>query len=72
MQGAVEAEALEVAELTFGRTTEQAIPGGVASSNAALIWEEGKIGAHITFAVDVPSPGKYELLARSCTVHRTG
>ncbi len=63
VQGAVEAEALEVAELTFGRTTEQAIPGGVASSNAALIWEEGKIGAHITFAVDVPSPGKYELLA---------
>ena len=60
--GAVEAEALEVAALTFGRTTDQAVPGGVASNNSALIWEEGKIGAHITFSVAVPQPGKYELL----------
>ena len=60
--GAVEAEDLEVAALTFGRTTDQAIPGGVASANGALIWEEGKVGAHISFAVPVPRPGKYELL----------
>ena len=60
--GAVEAEDLEVAELTFGRTTDLAIPGGVASNNNALIWEEGKVGAHISFSVPVPQPGKYELL----------
>ena len=47
--GAIEAEDLEVAELTFGRTTDLAVPGGVASDNSALIWEEGKVGAHITF-----------------------
>ena len=60
--GAIEAEDLEVAELTFGRTTDLAVPGGVASDNGALIWEEGKVGAHITFSVEVPKPGKYELL----------
>ena len=60
--GAVEAQDLEVAALTFGRTTDQAIPGGVASANSALIWEEGKVGAHISFSVPVPQPGKYELL----------
>ena len=60
--GATEAEDLEVAELTFGRTTEQMIPGGVASDNSVLIWEEGKVGAHLSFAMDVPSPGEYELL----------
>ena len=60
--GAVEAEDLEVAALTFGRTTDQAIPGGVASGNSGLIWEEGKVGAHISFSVPVPQPGKYELL----------
>ncbi len=62
VEGAVEAEDLQVAELTFGRTTEQMIPGGVASNNSVLIWEEGKIGAHITFALDVPATGRYELL----------
>ena len=62
VEGAIEAEELEVAELTFGRTTEQMIPGGVASNNIALIWEEGKVGAHISFALEVPTPGKYELL----------
>lgn len=62
VMGAVEAEDLEVAELTFGRTTDQAIPGGVASANSGLIWEEGKVGAHISFSVPVPQPGKHELL----------
>ena len=62
VEGAIEAEELRIEELTFGRTTEQAIPGGVASDNAALIWEEGKVGAHVTFAVPVPEPGQYELI----------
>ena len=62
VEGAVEAEDLEVAELTFGRTTEQMIPGGVASRDSVLIWEEGKIGAHISFGIDVPAEGSYELL----------
>ncbi len=62
VEGAVEAETLPVVALTFGRTTEQAIPGGVASENGALIWEEGKVGAHITFEVAVPEAGEYELL----------
>ena len=62
VEGATEAEDLEVAELTFGRTTEQMIPGGVASNNSVLIWEEGKVGAHVSFALEVPSSGEYELL----------
>ena len=62
VEGAVEAEDLRVTELTFGRTTEQMIPGGVASNNSVLIWEEGKVGAHITFALEVPADGRYELL----------
>ncbi len=62
VEGATEAEALDVAELTFGRTTEQMIPGGVASKDSVLIWEEGKVGAHISFALDVPAAGSYELL----------
>ncbi len=62
VEGAVEAEELEVAELTFGRTTEQMISGGIASNNGALIWEEGKVGAHVSFALHVPAAGRYELL----------
>ena len=63
IEGAVEAENLEVAELTFGRTVEQMIPGGVASSNTGLIWEEGKVGAHLSFVVEAPGPGEYDLTA---------
>lgn len=62
VEGAVEAEDLEVVELTFGRTTEQMIPGGVASKDSVLIWEEGKVGAHVSFGLEVPSAGSYELL----------
>ncbi len=62
VEGATEAEDLEVAELTFGRTTEQMIPGGVASRDSVLIWEEGKVGAHISFALEVPATGSYELV----------
>ncbi len=62
LMGAVEAQDLELTELTFGRTTEQMIPGGVASNNDALIWEEGKVGAQVSFAVEVPAAGSYELV----------
>ncbi len=62
VEGAIEAEDLEVVELTFGRTTEQMIPGGVASKDSVLIWEEGKVGAHISFGLEVPAAGSYELL----------
>ena len=62
VEGAWEAEDLEIDRLDFGRTTEQMIPGGVASGNSALIWEEGKVGARISFAMDVPDAGRYELL----------
>ena len=62
VQGATEAEDLEVAELTFGRTTEQMITGGAASRDGVLIWEEGKVGARLSFGLDVPAAGTYELL----------
>ena len=62
VEGATEAEDLEVVELTFGRTTEQMISDGVASNNTILLWEEGKIGAHVSFALEGPEAGRYELL----------
>ena len=62
VEGATEAEDLEVVELTFGRTTEQMISDGVASNNTILLWEEGKIGAHVSFALESPGAGRYELL----------
>ena len=39
LEGATEAEDLEIAQLTYGRTTEQAIPGGIAGKNSALFWK---------------------------------
>ena len=63
VEGATEAEDLEVAELTFGRTTEQMISGGIASNNTAVLWEEGKVGAWISFVLDAPEAGRYDLLA---------
>ena len=62
IEGALEAEELEITQLTFGRTTEQTIPGGVASHNGALLWEEGKTGAQLSFALEVPQPGSYDLI----------
>ena len=62
VEGATEAEDLEVVELTFGRTTEQMISDGVASNNTILLWEEGKVGAHVSFALEGPGAGRYELL----------
>ena len=62
VEGATEAEDLEVVELTFGRTTEQMISDGVASNNTILLWEEGKVGAHVSFALEGPGAGSHELL----------
>ena len=63
VKGATEAENLKVLDLTFGRTTEQIVPNGIASKNTILWWREGKPGAQLTFAVDAPKAGRYEILA---------
>ena len=63
LEGAVEAESLRVLELTFGRTTEQLVPDGLASRNTVLWWREATPGAKLTFAVDAPEAGAYELIA---------
>ncbi len=63
LEGAIEAEDLEIAQLTYGRITEQEIPGGIAGKNSALLWEDSKRGARLVFALDVPQAGNYELTA---------
>ena len=63
LEGATEAEDLEIAQLTYGRTTEQAIPGGIAGKNSALFWEDSKLDARLAFALDVAEAGNYELTA---------
>lgn len=63
VEGATEAEDLKVMELTFGRTTEQIVPNGLTSRNTILWWREGVAGAQLTFAVEAPEAGRFELLA---------
>ena len=63
LEGASEAEDLKIAQLTYGRTTEQTFAGGIVGNNSALLWEEGKLDARIAFELDVPQAGNYELLA---------
>ena len=63
VQGATEAENLKVLELSFGRTTEQIVPNGIASKNTILWWREGKPGERLAFAVEAPAAGRYEILA---------
>ncbi len=63
VEGATEAEDLEVVELTFGRTTEQIVPDGLTSKNTILWWREGVPGAKLTFAVDAPEAGAFELIS---------
>lgn len=63
LEGATEAENLEIAQLTYGRTTEQMIAGGIAGKNSALLWEEGKLDARLTFVLEAPKAGNYELTA---------
>ena len=62
VEGAVEAEDLEVVELTFGRTTEQIVPDGLTSRNTILWWREGVPGAKLTFALEAPKAGRYDLV----------
>ncbi len=63
LEGATEAEDLEIAQMTYGRTTEQEISGGIAGKNSALIWEDSKLDAQLVFALDVAQDGNYELTA---------
>ncbi|MEX2300129.1 MAG: prenyltransferase/squalene oxidase repeat-containing protein [Bryobacterales bacterium] len=63
VEGAVEAENLKVAELTFGRTTGQIVPDGLTSKNTILWWREGIPGARLTFEVEAPEAGRYDLIS---------
>ncbi len=63
IEGATEAEDLEVLELTGGRTTKQLVPDGLASRNTILWWREGLPGNRLTFAVEAPAAGLYEIVA---------
>ena len=63
LEGATEAEDLELVGLTAGRTTEQIVPNGLTSKNTILWWREGLPGAALTFAISVEKPGPYELVA---------
>ncbi len=63
VEGAVEAEDLEVVELTFGRTTEQIVPDGLTSRNTILWWREGVPGAKLTFAIEAPVAGRFEIVS---------
>ncbi len=63
IEGATEAEDLEVLELTGGRTTKQLVPDGLASRNTILWWREGLPGNRLTLAIEVPEPGPYEIVA---------
>ena len=63
VEGAIEAEKLEVAELTFGRTTEQIVPDGLTSKNTILWWREGVPGARLIFKIEAPEAGRYDLIS---------
>ncbi len=63
LEGATEAEDLELVELTAGRTTEQIVPNGLTSKNTILWWREGLPGATLTFAIPVEKAGPHELVA---------
>ncbi|HUG81412.1 MAG TPA: hypothetical protein VML01_07100 [Bryobacterales bacterium] len=62
IEGAVEAEALKVLELTFGRTTEQIVPNGLTSKNTILWWREGVPGARLALAIEAAQDGPHEIL----------
>ncbi len=63
LAGAIEAEDLELVEITAGRTTEQIVPDGLASKNTLLWWREGLPGASVTFAIPAEKSGPHELMA---------
>ncbi len=63
VEGSTEAEDLEVLELTGGRTTRQLVPDGLTSRNTILWWREGLPGNELTFRIDAPEAGPYEIIA---------
>ncbi len=62
VEGATEAEDLQVLELTGGRTTEQLVPDGLTSQNTILWWREGLPGDQLTFAVEAREASRYEII----------
>ena len=62
VDGATEAEDLEVVELTGGRTTRQLVPDGLTSRNTILWWREGLPGDQLTFQVEAPEAGQFEIV----------
>ena len=65
MPGAIEAEAVEILELTAGRTQTQAMGGfkaGRWSGDAQLWWADGKPDSHLTLGVPVHESGTYEVI----------
>ena len=63
IEGATEAEDLEILDLTGGRTTKQLVPDGLTSRNTILWWREGLPGHELAFAVEAPEAGRYEVVA---------
>jgi len=63
IEGATEAEDLEVLSLTGGRTTKQLVPDGLTSRNTILWWREGLPGHELSFGVETPEGGPYEIIA---------
>ena len=63
VEGATEAEDLAVLELTGGRTTRQLVPDGLTSRNTILWWREGLPGNQLTFELEAPEAGPYEIIA---------
>ena len=63
IEGATEAEDLEVKELTGGRTTQQLVPDGLTSRNTILWWREGLPRDQLTFNVEAPEAGPFEIVA---------
>lgn len=63
LKGATQAEDLTVAEITSGRTTEQIVPSGLAAGDTILWWREGTPGGQLTFELNAPEAGMYEVIA---------
>lgn len=63
--GAIEGEAIEVLEVTGGRTLAQAMGGFKADSwsgNSHLWWTDGKVGDQLTVGFPAPEAGDYEIM----------
>ena len=63
VEGATEAEDLEILRLTGGRTTRQLVPDGLTSRNTILWWREGLPGNELAFALTAPEAGPFEIIA---------